>query len=71
MINIKNFSSPEDQNPHNLDKDAGIKIFFNSLLNIFPAALLGMESTNATRLIFLNGATYRSVIGKDDIYIYI
>lgn len=40
-----------------LDKEPGIKIFFNSFLNIFPVPLLGMESTNTTRLIFLYGET--------------
>jgi len=36
---------------------AGKAMFLKSLLNIFPAGLLGMELTKATRLIFLYGAT--------------
>ena len=42
---------------HNLGKDSGRLIFFNSFLNIFPDAFLGMLVTNDTRLIFLYGAT--------------
>jgi hypothetical protein len=42
---------------HSLEEEFVETVFHNSLLNNFPAALLGKELTNATRLIFLYGAT--------------
>ena len=43
---------------HSLEEEFGETVLLKSLLNNFPAALLGKELTNATRLIFLYGATW-------------
>jgi len=42
---------------HNREEELAETIFLKSFLNNFPAALLGKEFTNVTRLIFLYGAT--------------
>lgn len=44
---------------HNLERfEDWTKCFLNSRLRIFPEAVFGIESTNATRLIFLYGETF-------------
>lgn len=43
---------------YSLEKDLCRAILLKSFLSIFPAAFFGMESTKATRLIFLYDATW-------------
>lgn len=54
---VLQLTHPAEEEDQSLDKEPGIKVFFNSFLNIFPVPDLGMKSTNMTRLIFLYGAT--------------
>ena len=43
---------------YRLDRDPKAAALRKSFLSIFPDAVLGIELTNHTRLIFLYGATY-------------
>jgi hypothetical protein len=56
IIELLMFYIAPAKNDHNLEELEG-RSFLKSFLSILPAADLGMDVTNATRLIFLYGAT--------------